>query len=78
VRSSQLLARVTEAALVAQPLAEEQTRAGELWAQLRTAEPIDRFAVELSSSKLTTTTFSGLNPSSPMARPPSNRLTAAT
>ena len=43
---AQLLARVDAAALAAQPLAVEQVGAGELRTQRRSAEPLDRLAVE--------------------------------
>jgi hypothetical protein len=45
VRGAQLLARVTAAALAAQPLAVEQVRAGQLRADPGAAEPLDRLEI---------------------------------
>jgi hypothetical protein len=46
VGDTQLLARINAAVLAAQPLPVEQVRPGELRTQPRTAQPIDRFAVQ--------------------------------
>src|SRR5581483_10631176 len=46
VRGPELLARLDASALAAQPLAEEQVRAGELGPERSSAEPADRLGVE--------------------------------
>src|SRR5580692_1518900 len=45
VGRAQLLARVDAPALAAQPLPVQQMRAGEIWAQLRPAQPVDCLAI---------------------------------
>ena len=46
---AQPLARIDASALTAQPLPVQQVRAGELRTQLRAAQPIDRFAIQVVS-----------------------------
>src|SRR5438094_7688353 len=47
VGGAQLLTRIDAPALAAQPLAIEQMRAGEFGTEPGTAQPIDRFAIEV-------------------------------
>ena len=44
---AQLLTRIDAPALAAQPLAIEQMRAGEFGTEPGTAQPIDRFSIEV-------------------------------